>query len=177
MTQYDDDLIEMKARLAASRDRQTGRFAQRMAVARSVPPRALAIPGTRDFSLEAVTPGWQVFSIERRLANGEDDMDFAEAAGGVVVEVIHDRVTDYETGEIMPRTRYRTLAMWRPSHPRYLIDAGDVDLSRLAGVDRLGSTTAVRWLLRPVALSDGKVLTSKEIAAIADAHRIAMAVA
>jgi hypothetical protein len=171
-----DDLAEIKARMAASAARQTERFAQRMAVARAVPVAPLAIPGTRDFALGAIGPGWKVFSAERHLAAGEDDMAFAQPVGGTVVEVIHDRLVDRETGEIAERTRYRCLATWHPSKPWHLLDAGEVDVDQLAGVDRQSATTAVRWLLRPVARSEGRLLTGKELAAVVDAYRLALAV-
>jgi hypothetical protein len=98
-------------------------------------------PG-RDFALSAVTPGWPIYSTERRYDGTEYPI------GGVVVEV-YPGYTDIDTGELRP-TRYRTLDPLRPSHPWQWLEAPEVDVSALEGVGRQMCTTAAYWLLRQV---------------------------
>lgn len=126
-----------------------------------------AIPGTRAFTLEAVGPGWILYSRWEPLD-----------AAGVVVDVTHHTDTDPDTGEISPRTVYRLLAYWKPSNPWRRLDAAGVDLTQLGGVDRMTASAAVRWLVKPLTLRRRRnQLTATEIENVHDAWRLAAAVA
>jgi hypothetical protein len=115
--------------------------------AAGVPVNPPPIPGGRAFTLAQVEVGWSVFSTLRRWADTDDPL------GGLVCEIIHDKGTDPETGEMWDRTRYSCLMTWVPSRPWVMLDAAEIDLTTLTGIDRDGCWTAVKWLTRPVAQS------------------------
>jgi hypothetical protein len=138
----------------------------------AVPIQAEPVPGTRAFSLENVGPGWPLYP---RPIDGFTDYDVTDSRAGVCVEVMHDQVADPETGELWPRTRYRCLASWRPSAPWRHLEASEVDLARLNGIDQLAITAGVRFLLRPVVQSRRKWLTGRDVEAVADAGRLVRA--
>jgi hypothetical protein len=130
-----------------------------------------AIPGARAFSLESVGPGWTLYSIWEPLD-----------PAGIVVDVMHRQQADEETGEVFPVTTYKCLAYWKPSNPWRYLDAGDVDLTQLGGIDRVTTSEAVRALVKPLVLSRArkrrqKQLTASEIQAVHDASVLARAVA
>jgi hypothetical protein len=129
-------------------------------------------PG-RDFALEPVGPGWTIYSTAT--------LDSALDPAGVVVEVIHSTTVDPETGEINAGTRYRCCRYWTPSAPWVYVDAGDVDLAQLGGLDRLSASAAVRWLVRPLVIGPAhrrrQQLTGAEVEAVHDAWRLAATVA
>jgi hypothetical protein len=167
MTWADDDAAELAARRHAAHLRDTCPPAP-LKAGRAVPVRAQA-PG-HDFALEPVGPGWTIYSTAT--------IDSALDPAGVVVEVIHRQAVDEDTGEINANTVYRCLRYWTPSAPSVYVDAGDVDVTQLTGVDRRSASAAVRWLVRPlVARRRGVQLTGREIEAIHDAWRLAAAVA
>jgi hypothetical protein len=132
------------------------------------------IPGARSFTLEHVGPGWRLGSTQR-FFEGEDDIELAQPVGGLCVEVIHRTKTDFETGELFDVTAFRCLASWRPSDPWHHLTADEVDLTQLAGLDRIGATGAIRWLLRDVVHSNRRGLTPLERRALEDAWRLTVA--
>ena len=136
--------------------------------ARAVPVRAVA-PG-RDFDLEPVGPGWLLYST----ATIETQLEPV----GICVEVIHGEWIDEETGEVLPRTRYRCLRRVQGSSSVYL-DAADVDTKQLCGLDRVGAWTTALWLLKPLIVrkSWSRTPSAHEIEAVHDAWRLTAAVA
>lgn len=171
-SQYDDDLAELKVRLAAARPARSERFASAMDRARSsVPVNPDPVPGARGFMLSAVGPGWHLFTTGRHW-QGEDMDQPGEA--GTVIEVLHDAGVDVETGEKWERTRYRCLACWRP-RPWSWLNASDVDVTRLPGVDVGSAAAAVRWLVRPVGQNPDHGLSRKERDRVIDAWRLVVA--
>jgi hypothetical protein len=102
----------------------------------------------RAFALEAVDVGWKAYSTTRHYAG--TDADLPPPVGGTVVEKLAYREIDPDTGDITNRTVYRTLATWRPSDPWAWLDADEIDIAQLAGVDRNACYLGMRWLIRQV---------------------------
>ena len=70
------------------------------------------------------------------------------------------------------------LPLLDPSAAWQYLDADQVDITQLGGLDRLGASAAIRWLIRPlVARRRGVQLSGAEIAAIHDAWRLAATLA
>jgi len=117
-----------------------------------------------------ITPGWILYSRWQPL----DPV-------GIVVDIDHYTYVDPDTGEMTPRTRYRTYNPWRPANPWQNLDAADVDPTQ-GGLDLLAASDAVRALLKPLVLSRSRNrrarrLTAAEIAIVRDASVLARAVA
>lgn len=118
----------------------------------------------RAFALEAVDIGWKIYSTKRHYAG--TDPDLPDPLGGTVVERLHYDEIDPDTGEIRARTVYRTLATWRPSDPWAWLDADEIDITQLAGVDRNACYAGMRWLIRRISLKRRGMPTSDEIDAL-----------
>jgi hypothetical protein len=161
----DDDEVLMAARRHAATLSDDSRFANRGS--RVVPVRASA-PG-RDFALEPIGPGWTLYST----ASEETQM----TPVGVCVEVVQDTLDDYETGERIHRTRYRCIRRVRGSSTIY-VDAGDVDTTQLAGLDRTSAWTTALWLLQPLIVRQRwtKTPSRQEAEAVHDAWALTRAV-
>lgn len=157
-----------KAQAAVDADREKRRARARAGVPINPP----SVPGARSFSLSEVGPGWRLHSTRRQFA-GEEHPDLGEPVGGTCVEVVHRRRVDDDTGETWEETSYRCLATWRPGHPWQILAADEVDVARLAGVDREATTVAIRWLVDGIATSRQRWLTRDEQDRIADAYRLA----
>lgn len=128
-----------------------------------------AIPGQRQLDLSLVEVGWWLRSL-RRHALGADHL--AEI-GGVVVEKLPGGVSS--EGEIIP-DRFRTLNVGAPALQRWqILDADEVDLDTLPGVDRHSATIAALWLIRQIPQTR-KVLHPTDLSCLRDAHRLASAV-
>jgi hypothetical protein len=165
----DDDA---EAYMEASRHAATVAGQARAAVARwsAVGPGQDDTVG-RGFKLQPVGAGWVIYSTAT--------FDGALDPVGVCVEVIHDEWTDLETGEMVPRTRYRCLRFRKPPVWEY-VEAADVDVAQLAGVAREAASGAALWLLMPLARrrrTGARRLTSDDIERIHDAWRLAVAIA
>jgi hypothetical protein len=180
VTWADDDAGELAARRKATALAAESSI-QRHPAARAVGVNEPAIPGSRLFTVETVGPGWMLWSRTRHVNTDEFAPD---PLGGICTEVLHDTVDDPETGERYQRTRYRCLAWWRPEpfqHPT--LDTDEIDLGQLAGVDRRACGIAARWLVRPLVIGGtarrsarlAAQLTAREIEALHDAFRLAMA--
>jgi hypothetical protein len=130
-----------------------------------VSPNPLPLPGSRDFTLADVGPGWQVWFRQDPLSELPDK-------GGTVVEVIHTRHTDPETGEVIPATYYRCLATWLPANPWSVIRSTDVDLTRLDGLNTMSAWACFCWLLRPVVTGKSKIARAAHIEPVEDAIRL-----
>jgi hypothetical protein len=137
--------------------------------AAGVPVNPPPVPGARAFTLAQVDVGWSVFSTLRRWADTDDPL------GGLVCEIVHDRGEDPETGEMWDRTRYSCLMTWVPSRPWVMLDANEIDLTTLSGIDRDGCWTAVKWLTRPVAQSRRRWPNPHDLDAIDLAWQLARA--
>ena len=114
----------------------------------------MAAPSSRlghAFAVEAVEPGWKAYSRTRHYAG--TDPDLPDPLGGTVVERLDYQELDPETGEIRPRTVYRTLATWRPSDPWAWLDADEIDTTQLQGVDRNACYLGMRWLIKGIKLN------------------------
>jgi hypothetical protein len=150
-------------------------LAERLAELRATSPDPLPIAGTRDLTLADVGPGWRMNSATRKI---NDDPYQPSALGGICVEVVQDRLTDDETGEVIPRTRYRCLATWRPDPFRWpVLEAGEVALDAELRLDRMAAWACVGWLIRPVVTSNRRVPSAADLAAWTDAHRLVVAIA
>jgi hypothetical protein len=134
-----------------------------------VPVNPAPIPGARGFTLAQIDVGWSIFSNERRWADTEDPL------GGLVCEVIHDQAVDDETGETWDRTRFSCLMTWVPSRPWVMLDAAEIDLTQLSGIDRESCWIAVKWLTRPLAQSRRRWPNPHDLDAIDLAYRLARA--
>lgn len=131
----------------------------------------LPIPGTRDFTLEDVGPGWEVFSRDRTYV-GDVEPELRDPVGGLCVEVIHPTVADPETGELTERTCYRCL-IWRGRQPVYeILDSGEVDLSALYGVNRFRAFTSFCRLLQPIVTSNRRAPRAADDQPVDDAIRL-----
>jgi hypothetical protein len=100
----------------------------------------------RDFALEQVGVGWPVYSTRRFVDPMAD-----KRLGGLVVEILGGG-TDRDTGETWP-TRYRCLPTWRTASPWHVLDADEIDLDQLSGINRGACAAAAILLLRPFAIS------------------------
>jgi hypothetical protein len=169
-TWADDDAGELAAR------RKAVALAAQPSVARHPAARAVgvnepAVPGTRLFTVETVGPGWWLWSRTPYL-------DLPAARGGMCVEVLHDTVTDSQTGEIVPRTRYRCLDAGPGGTREFLLDTAEIDCTALAGIDRKGASGTIYWLIRPLVIGRTRrpQLNAAEIQAVIDAGRLAKAI-
>jgi len=161
-----DDELELAARRRAAALRDAGTISRHpsgIAVGVNEP----AVPGARAFTLEAVAAGWVLYSKWEPLD-----------AAGIVVEVIHRQHSDTATGEIWAQTSYYLYNYWRGGNPWRYLDAADVDLAQLAGLDRSTASTAVRQLIKPLVLRKRRhQLTATEIETVRHASILARAVA
>jgi hypothetical protein len=105
-----------------------------------VGPNPLPVPGTREFTLSAVGPGWGVYFKQHPLS----ELD----KGGICVDVDHHAKVDEETGELIESTRYRVFT-WVVAEPFTWINADQVDPDR-AAFERTAATKVLYRLLRMV---------------------------
>jgi hypothetical protein len=97
---------------------------------------------------------------------------------GIVVEVIHARSADPETGELCDETGFYLYAYWKSPNAWRHLPAGDVDTAQLSGLDAAAASTAARMLIKPVVLRRAyHRLTAAEIERIHQAAILAAAVA
>lgn len=108
----------------------------------SVGPAPPPVPGTREFTLAPVGPGWSVYLEQLSPLS---DLE----RGGICVGVVHSERADLETGEVYPVTTYHCLAYWNPALPNVYIEASRVDVERTA-FDRLGAWSACKFCLKQV---------------------------
>ena len=142
----------------------------------SVPPNPLAVPGSRDLTLADVGPGWALAST-RRYVNTDPEPELRDPVAGICVEVIHDTITDPDTGEIWPRTRYRCLATWRPDPFRWpTLDATEIALDSELRLDRLRAWNCFCWLVRPIVTSKRRQPNATDVQALTDAWRLLRAI-
>jgi hypothetical protein len=165
----DDDDRELAARRQAALPRS--RLLEGPAVGTRahpvfVPANPPAVGATRAFQLSMAGIGWQLYSTTRTHAD-DAEPEFRSRRGGVCVDVIHDRaVTD--DGEVIESTRYRCVELYH-GQPRWvMLDAGEVDLDQLGGLDRRACWSAWRWLLRDF-------VNSRRQPGVADMDRIGCA--
>jgi hypothetical protein len=128
----------------------------------------------RDFALEHVGPGWELYSAKRFQAGGDPELH--DPLGGIVVDVAHDHRVDPETGEIVDQARYRCLP-WRRSDSWVILSADEVDLTKLVGVNRGACNAGAIRLLQPLFVGRKRagLRGLDDVEAIHDAWRLAAA--
>lgn len=124
----------------------------------------------RQLTLDAVGVGWPVYSNQRRYT------DCDSPVGGLVVEIIDNARTDPETGEIADVRLFRCIATWRPQ-PLQTLDAREVDLDLLYGLDRGMCAIMIRFCVRQISQKRRGWLTSDETDWLRHAWAIARAAA
>jgi hypothetical protein len=125
----------------------------------------------REFALEHVGPGWEVYSTKRFMAGADPDMPLP--MGGTVVQVLPP-FTELDTGE-MTGARYRCLPPWRRD-TWHILTAEEVDLDLLAGVNRNACSAGAVRLLRPLFERKRAGLRGRDdVERIHDADRLAHA--
>ena len=147
---YDDALAAARARIAASEANQRGGLTARLEHLRRRPPQA--DPRTA-IGLSRVGPGWPIYSRERFWSG--DEIGLTDPVGGLLIDTHADRYTDDDTGEIVDNVRYRTLNIYRPARPWNTLDAAEIDIDALAGLDRLAVAKAARWCCTQAAKGSG----------------------
>ncbi|HEY2300801.1 MAG TPA: hypothetical protein VGH66_02860 [Acidimicrobiales bacterium] len=119
-------------------------------------------------ALEAVRPGWKLYSKTRFYDDG------LQPVGGTLVNILPAGV-DGDTGEMYP-ARYRCLNTWHPAHWPTLT-ADEIDTDQLAGLDRRAAEAGTLFLLKPLFVGRrvARLHGLKDVEAIHDAWRLAAA--